>query len=35
MVANYVRTRFDSDVISNGKDFDDEDAFTMRAQFDF
>ncbi len=35
VVANYVHTRFDTDVTSNGKDFDDEDAFTMRAQFDF
>lgn len=37
MIANYVHTRFDTDVNTNvvGKDFDDEDAFTMRAQFDF
>jgi len=37
MIANYVHTRFDTDVNTNivGKDFDDEDAFTMRAQLDF
>lgn len=37
VIANYVHTRFDTDVNTNvvGKDFDDEDALTMRAQLDF
>jgi len=35
LIANYVHTRFDSDVANKGETFDDEDAFTMRAQFDF
>lgn len=35
LVANYVHTRFDDTVINSGYRFDDEDALTMRAQFDF
>ncbi|HEY8354582.1 MAG TPA: porin [Methylophilaceae bacterium] len=35
LVANYVRTSLDDDVVSSGRDFDTEEAFTMRAQFDF
>lgn len=35
LVANYVHTRFDDMVMNNGYRFDDEDALTMRAQFDF
>lgn len=35
MIANYVHTRFDTNVNNKGKDFDNEDALTMRAQFDF
>lgn len=35
LVANYVHTRFDNNVTSSGETFDDEDALTMRAQFDF
>lgn len=35
LVANYVHTSFDMPVMSAGKTYDDEDALTMRAQFDF
>ena len=34
-IANYVHTSFDDPVTASGKTFDDEDAITMRAQFDF
>lgn len=34
-IANYVHTSFDDPVTVSGKTFDDEDAITMRAQFDF
>jgi len=35
LVANYVHTSFDTPVTANNKTFDNEDALTMRAQFDF
>lgn len=35
VMANYVRTNFDSDVMVNGESADHEDVVTMRAQFDF
>lgn len=35
MIANYVRTSFDTDVVNNSQNFDEEEALTMRAQFDF
>jgi phosphate-selective porin OprO/OprP len=35
LVTNFVHTNFDSDVTAAGAIFDDEDALTMRAQFDF
>ncbi len=35
LAANYVHTHFDSEVSSKGVVFGDEDAITMRAQFDF
>jgi phosphate-selective porin OprO and OprP len=35
LVANYVHTSFDDSVTASGQTFDDEDAITMRAQFDF
>ena len=35
MMANYVRTSFDTTVLVNGKSSDHEDALTMRAQLDF
>lgn len=34
-IANYVHTSFDTPVTVNSKTYDDEDAITMRAQFDF
>lgn len=35
MIANYVHTRSDTPVTVSGKTYDNEDALTMRAQFDF
>jgi phosphate-selective porin OprO and OprP len=35
LIANYVHTSFDELVTVSGKSFDNEDAVTMRAQFDF
>ena len=35
LIANYVHTRFDDAVTVSGKNYDDEDALSMRAQFDF
>ena len=34
-LANYVHTDYDTDITLNGKPFDSEDAFTVRAQMDF
>lgn len=34
-LANYVKTDYDTDITLNGKKFDSEDAFTVRAQMDF
>lgn len=34
-LANYVRTDYDTSIKINGKKFDSEDAFTVRAQMDF
>ncbi len=35
IVTNLVHTRYDMPVLVNSKNLDDEDALTMRAQFDF
>lgn len=35
VMANYIRTSFDTAVLVNGKSSDHEDALTMRAQLDF
>jgi phosphate-selective porin OprO/OprP len=35
LIANYVHTSLEMPVTVSGKTFDNEDALTMRAQFDF
>jgi phosphate-selective porin OprO/OprP len=35
LVANYIHTSFDDTLTVSGERYDDEDALTMRAQFDF
>lgn len=35
VIANYVHTKLDKSVTNSGARFDEEDALTMRAQFDF
>ncbi|HEX5538956.1 MAG TPA: porin [Methylophilaceae bacterium] len=34
-IANWIHTTYDTPVLVNGRNLDDDDALTMRAQFDF